>query len=66
MFYDFMEKKIERLECHSKMYHLQVAKKGVRQDIEEADAEEAYYKWMEENPNAGKSKYTENCPMCVF
>jgi hypothetical protein len=30
------------------------AKKGVRQDIEEADDEEQYYKWMEENPNAGR------------
>jgi hypothetical protein len=51
-----MEKK-ERMECNLKMYHFQVAKKGVRQDIEEADAEEAYYKWMEENPNAGKSEF---------
>ena len=32
------------------------SKKGVRQDIEDADAEESYYKWMEENPNAGKGK----------
>jgi len=29
-------------------------KKGVRQDIEDADDEESYYKWIEENPNAGK------------
>ena len=30
------------------------SKKGVRQDIEEADDEESYYKWLEENPNAGR------------
>lgn len=29
--------------------------KGVRQDIEEADDEESYYKWLEENPNAGRT-----------
>ena len=29
--------------------------KGVRQDIDEADDEESYYKWLEENPNAGRS-----------
>lgn len=28
--------------------------KGVRDDIEEADDEESYYKWLEENPNAGR------------
>ncbi|XP_040573324.1 ATP-dependent RNA helicase DDX42 [Lepeophtheirus salmonis] len=27
--------------------------KGVRTDIDEADNEESYYKWLEENPNAG-------------
>ena len=30
--------------------------KGVRDDIEEEDDEEQYYKWMEENPNAGRSE----------
>ena len=30
--------------------------KGVRHDIEEADVEESYYKWMEDNPNAGRRK----------
>ncbi len=30
--------------------------KGVRDDIEEADDEESYYKWLEENPNAGRSE----------
>ena len=28
--------------------------KGTRQDIDEADDEESYYKWLEENPNAGR------------
>jgi len=28
--------------------------KGVRDDIEEEDSEESYYRWLEENPNAGK------------
>lgn len=28
--------------------------KGVRQDIDEEDNEESYYRYMEENPNAGK------------
>ncbi len=28
--------------------------KGVRADIEDADEEESYYKWLEENPNAGR------------
>lgn len=32
------------------------SKKGVRQDLEDADDEESYYKWMEENPNAGRGK----------
>ncbi len=31
-------------------------KKGVRDDIEEADDEESYYKWLEENPNAGRGE----------
>jgi ATP-dependent RNA helicase DDX42 len=31
------------------------SKKGVRQDIDEADNEESYYKWLEENPNAGRN-----------
>lgn len=30
------------------------SKKGVRQDIEDADDEESYYKWLEENPEAGR------------
>jgi len=29
--------------------------KGVRDDIEEEDEEESYYRWLEENPNAGKA-----------
>lgn len=28
--------------------------KGVRQDIDEADEQESYYKYMEENPLAGE------------
>lgn len=28
--------------------------KGVRDDIDEEDDEESYYRYMEENPNAGK------------
>ena len=28
--------------------------KGVRQDIDEEDVEESYYRYMEENPNAGR------------
>ena len=28
--------------------------KGVRDDIEEEDSEESYYRWLEENPNAGR------------
>ena len=28
--------------------------KGFRQDIEDADDEESYYKWLEENPDAGR------------
>ncbi len=37
--------------------------KGVRDDIEEADDEESYYKWLEENPNAGRS---ESCFLETF
>lgn len=33
----------------------ETSKKGVRTDIEEADNEESYYKWLEDNPNAGRS-----------
>ena len=29
--------------------------KGTRDDIEEIDEQEAYFKWLEENPNAGVS-----------
>eukprot|EP00095_Tigriopus_kingsejongensis_P001571 snap_masked-scaffold907_size82601-processed-gene-0.19 protein:Tk01571 transcript:snap_masked-scaffold907_size82601-processed-gene-0.19-mRNA-1 annotation:"atp-dependent rna helicase ddx42-like" len=29
--------------------------KGVRADIDEADDEESYYKWLEDNPNAGRN-----------
>ena len=34
--------------------------KGIRQDIDEADDEESYYKWLEENPNAGKINVDED------
>ena len=34
--------------------------KGVRQDIDEADDEESYYKWLEENPNAGRVNVDED------
>jgi hypothetical protein len=30
--------------------------KGMRLDIDEADNEETYYKWLADNPNAGRSK----------
>ena len=40
--------------------------KGVRDDIEEEDDEEQYYKWMEENPNAGKSKFLLSCISALF
>lgn len=33
--------------------------KGIRDDIEEADDEESYYKWLAENPNAGRSKFVD-------
>ncbi len=32
------------------------SKKGIRDDIEEADDQESYYKWLEENPNAGRGE----------
>ena len=35
-------------------------KKGIRTDIEEADDEESYYKWLEENPNAGRLNVDED------
>ena len=35
-------------------------KKGIRDDIEEADDEESYYKWLEENPNAGRINVDED------
>ena len=34
--------------------------KGVRHDIEDADDEESYYKWLEENPNAGRGPDEED------
>ena len=34
--------------------------KGVRQDIEDADDEESYYKWLEENPMAGRAPDEED------
>ena len=34
--------------------------KGIRDDIEEADDEESYYKWLEENPNAGRLNVDED------
>lgn len=36
--------------------------KGIRDDIEAEDDEESYYKWLEENPNAGKSKFSHFSP----
>lgn len=27
--------------------------RGMRQDIEEEDEQESYFRWLEENPNAG-------------
>ena len=35
-------------------------KKGIRTDIEEADDEESYYKWLEDNPNAGRINVDED------
>ena len=37
--------------------------KGSRMDIEEADDEESYYKWLEENPNAGRDLDDEGLPV---
>ena len=34
--------------------------KGVRDDIDGMDDEESYYKWLEENPNAGRSGLDED------
>ena len=34
--------------------------KGFRQDIEDADDEESYYKWLEENPDAGRGHLDED------
>ncbi|TRY75538.1 hypothetical protein TCAL_07125 [Tigriopus californicus] len=34
--------------------------KGTRVDIEEADDEESYYKWLEDNPNAGRGPEDED------
>ena len=31
--------------------------KGVRDDIDEEDDEESYYRYIQENPNAGKLVY---------
>lgn len=42
------------------------AKKGVRQDIEDADDEESYYKWIEENPNAGKGTKKASIQIDLF
>ncbi|KAB7500849.1 ATP-dependent RNA helicase DDX42, partial [Armadillidium nasatum] len=35
-------------------FSIESEQKGVRQDIDEEDNEESYYRYMEENPNAGK------------
>ena len=37
-----------------------ISKKGIRDDIEEADDEESYYKWLEDNPNAGRANVDED------
>ena len=34
--------------------------KGFRQDIEDADDEESYYKWLEENPDAGRTNVDDD------
>ena len=36
-----------------KWFNLITNKRGTRDDIEEADDEESFYIWLEENPNAG-------------
>ena len=48
-----VDKKI--VQASSKSASSSEKSKGVRQDIEEADDEESYYKWLEENPNAGRN-----------
>ena len=35
---------------------MQDLSKGVRDDIDGEDNEESYYRWLEENPNAGRSR----------
>lgn len=37
----------------------EITKKGIRDDLEDMDEEESYYKYMEENPNAGA--YSAQC-----
>ena len=50
---------------------MQDLSKGVRDDIDGEDNEESYYRWLEENPNAGRSRdvnplYNSRTNMLIF
>merc|ERR1719234_1664490 len=40
--------------------------KGVRTDIDQEDDEESYYRWLEENPNAGKAADEDEDDLCDY
>ena len=37
-----------------------INQKGTRDDIEQEDEQESFFKWLEENPNAGVSIQADN------
>ena len=51
---------VENKKSKSKVCSTAKSSKGVRHDIEDADDEESYYKWLEENPMAGRAPDEED------
>ena len=56
-----IEKELKKEDTKSdKQKEKDKAKKAKRDDIEELDEQEAYFKWLEENPEAGLQKEEED------
>ncbi|GFY76793.1 ATP-dependent RNA helicase DDX42 [Trichonephila inaurata madagascariensis] len=51
-----LDDQVEKEKEHSEKMQKKKDMKGIREDIENEDDEESYYRYMEENPNAGLEK----------
>ncbi|CAL1266623.1 unnamed protein product [Larinioides sclopetarius] len=51
-----LDDQVEKEKEHSEKMQKKKEIKGIREDIENEDDEESYYRYMEENPNAGLEK----------